>query len=426
MSLTNSLYIGVSGLSATGDAMSIVGDDISNASTIGFKSQRAEFSDILGGQIGNQSLGDGVRLSGTQTMWTQGSIQQTGNPLDIAISGGGMFQVKGSYGGHDGTYYTRDGQFQLDSSGYMVDSAGLRLQGYTIDSGGVRSTTAGDLPLGARQSPPVATSTANMSLNLNAGDTVLPGNFDPANPGTTSNYNTSVTAYDSLGQAHHVDVYFRNDGNGSWEYHAMVDGSEITGGTKGTPSEIATGTLQFNADGSLQSQSSSGSANFAGATPGQVIQFGFGDDIASGGTGKAGTTQYASSDALSAANVDGQSSGNLTSLSIAADGTVTGTYDNGQKLNIAQIAVSDFANPQGLVRAGGGLYTQSAQSGQALVDSPGVGARGSLDAGALESSNVDLGSELVTLIAYQQAFQANSKTVTTADQMMQDVMNMKQ
>jgi flagellar hook protein FlgE len=428
--LSNSLYIGASGLTATGDAMSIVGDDISNASTIGFKSQRAEFSDILGGQLGSQQLGDGVRLSGEQTMWTQGAIQQTGNPLDVAIQGGGMFQVAGNYNGQQGDFYTRDGQFQMDTNGYMVDSAGLRLQGYTIDGNGVQSSSVGDLDVGARMSPPVPTSTANMNVHLPSEDPAN-GPFDPANPSTTSAYSTPIETVDSLGHSHHTDVYFTNDGGGKWEWHAMTDGKEVTGGTPGTPSAVASGTLQFNTDGTLQSQTqSAATVNFAGgATAGQSVKFNFGDDIASGGTGRSGTMATDSGGAggtVISNDVNGHSSGNLTSMSIGTDGTVTGTYDNGDKLNIAKVALATFVNQDGLDRAGGGLMTATAQSGQPAIGAPGTGARGSLDSGALESSNVDLGSQLVTLIAYQQAFQANSKTVTTADQMLQDVMQLKQ
>jgi flagellar hook protein FlgE len=183
---------------------------------------------MLGGELNGQRLGGGVRVSGTQTMWDQGSIQNTGNPLDLAIRGGGMFVVKGNHDGQAGQFYTRDGRFELDSSGFVTNQDGLRLQGYTIDSAGVRSTSPGDLPLGARQSPPVATTTASMTLNLDA-NAVVPAAWDPTNPAGTSNYATSQTVYDSLGAAHKVQVYFRASGAGAWEWHAMVDGGELTG-----------------------------------------------------------------------------------------------------------------------------------------------------------------------------------------------------
>jgi flagellar hook protein FlgE len=425
MTITNSLYIGISGLQAHGDAISVVGDNIANASTIGYKRNRASFSDMLGGELDSQRLGGGVRLAGTQTMWDQGAVTQTGNPLDLAIRGGGLFMVKGNHGGQNGQFYTRDGRFHLDDQGFVVNPSGLRLQGFAIDTAGTRALSPGDLPLGARQSPPVATTKASMTLNLDANATIPPP-WDPANPNTTSNYATSATVYDSLGAAHHVEVFFRDQGAGAWEFHAMVDGGDLTGGTKGTLTEIAAGTLAFNSSGALQQQTvTASSANFLNATPAQTIAFNFGDDIASGGTGMAGTTQFAAASSVNGLNIDGRSAGKLTDIVISDDGKIRGVFDNGDKIELAQVALADFADEEGLSRAGDGLVTETASSGKPLIDVPGTGARGSVSSGALESSNVDLGNELVTLIAYQRAFQANAKTVTTADEMMNDVNNLK-
>jgi flagellar hook protein FlgE len=426
MSISNSLYIGVSGLEAHGDAISVVGDNIANASTIGYKSQRATFSDMLGSQLGSQRMGGGVRLAESQTMWNQGTITQTGNPLDLAINGGGLFMVKGSFGGQAGQYYTRDGQFHMDDTGYVTNKDGLRLQGFAISGTGVQALSASDLKLGGSQSPPVASTKSNMTLNLSADSTVGPA-WDPASPNTTSNYATSETVYDSLGSAHHVDVYFRSQGNGAWEYHAMVDGGDLSGGNAGTPTEISSGTLQFNTDGSLQAQTQNAApVNFAKAAAGQNVAFNFGDDIASGGTGFAGTTQYSGSSTVNGLDVNGHAAGKLTDLSIADDGTITGKFDNGDKIALAKVAIASFTNEDGLTRVGSGLVEQSPTSGSPLIDTAGTGARGSVQSGALEQSNVDLGNELVTLIAYQRAYQANAKTVTTADEMLQTVDNLKQ
>ncbi len=428
MSITNSLYIGMSGLDAHGDAISIVGDNIANASTIGYKSSTAEFSDMLGGELGSQRLGGGVKLGGSETNFTQGAIQQTGNPLDLAIQGGGFFAVKGTQNGQTGQFYTRDGQFQIDNNGYVTDSQGLRLQGYAINSAGVTSQTLGDLPIGARQSPPTPTTTATMDVALDSNAPVLP-TFDPTNISGTSNFQTSQTTYDSLGNAHQVQMSFHNDGGGNWDWHATVDGKEVTGGTPGTQTQIAGGTLQFNTNGTLQAQTTtSSSANFVGATPNQVVKFNFGDDIASGGTGLAGSQMNAQANGsnLVSADVDGHSAGNLSSVNITSDGKIEGIYDNGDQIEIAQVGLAQFANNEGLARTGGGLMTTTQDSGSAIMGAAGVGSRGSITSGALEASNVDVGSELITLIAYQRAFEANSKTVTTADQMMTDVVNLKQ
>jgi len=425
MSITNSLYIGISGLQAHGEAISIVGDNIANASTVGFKRNRASFEDMLGGEINSQRLGGGVVMTGPQTMWDQGTITRTDNPLDLAISGGGMFVVKGSHGGQNNQYYTRDGRFHLDNLGYVTNQSGLRLQGYTIDSRGTRALSPTDLPLGARQSPPVATTQATMRLSLDSAAPTLPP-FDPTNTTDTSNYATSATMYDSLGAPHHVEVFFHAQGAGAWEYHAMVDGGDLAGGTLGTATEIASGTMQFNTDGALQSQAvSTSNADFINATPGQVIAFNFGDDIASGGTGRGGTTQYTGTSAVNGLDIDGRGAGKLTEIKISDDGKINGVFDNGDQFQLAQVAIADFANEQGLGRAGDGLVVSTPGSGPPLIDAPGTGARGSIVSGSLEQSNVDIGNELVTLIAYQRAFEANAKTVTTADEMMSDVNNLK-
>ena len=424
MSITNSLYIGISGLQAHGDAIGVVGDNIANASTVGYKRNRAEFSDMLGGELDSQRLGGGVRLAGTQTMWEQGSVTQTGNPLDLAIRGGGMFIVKGSHGGQTAQYYTRDGRFQLDKQGFVTNQQGLKLQGFLVDSAGNRALSPTDLPLGSSESPPVPTANAAMTLNLDA-NAVTPPAWDPLNPNTTSNYATSETVYDSLGAAHHVEVFFRAQGAGAWEYHAMVDGGDLAGGVPGTLTEIGTGALTFNTAGALQSQSTTSSASFVGATPAQVIAFKFGDDIASGGTGLAGTTQFAGASAVNGLDIDGSAAGKLTEIAVSDDGKIRGVFDNGDKIVLAQVALADFANEEGLVRTGDGLVVETANSGKPLIDVPGTGARGAVSAGALEAANVDLSNELVTLIAFQRAFQANAKTVTTADEMMQDVNNLK-
>ena len=414
MSITNSLYIGISGLMAHGDAISVVGDNIANASTVGYKRNRASFSDLLGGELGAQRMGGGVRLGGTQTMYDQGAITQTGNNMDLAISGGGMFVVKGNHGGHTGQYYTRDGRFQMDNKGFMVDQHGMRLQGYSIAPDGTRGTSIGDLALGAKMSPPLPTTKSGMNLNLdsNAVTPALP--FDPANPNATSNYATSQTVFDSLGNSHHVDMYFRNNGAGGWEYHAMVDGGELQGGTAGTPTEIGTGTMTFDATGKLTAQTGSLTASFVNATAGQAIAMDF-----------TGTTSVAAASGINSIDTDGHSAGNLIDVSIGDDGKITGVYDNGEKIAIAQVALANFASEEGLERVGDGMMAASTASGQPLIDVAGTGSRGSLVAGALEASNVDLGTELVTLIAYQRAFQANAKTVTTADEMLSDVTNLK-
>ena len=411
MTIGNSLWIGVSGLMAHGEAISTVGDNIANVSTVGFKRSRASFGDLLGGELNNSRLGGGVYLGGNQSIWQQGTLAQTGNPLDVGISGNGMFVVSGSHAGRDGQFFTRDGRFKLDAGGTLVDMHGMRVQGYSITNG-TRATATGDLVLGGQQTPPVATTTAALTLNLDSNSPA--GTYDPLDPNGSSSYSTPVTVYDSLGAPHQATVHFTKTPANDWEWHATVDGAEV-GGTAGTPVEIANGTLAFDTSGNLATQTTvTSSASFTNAAANQAIAFDF-----------TGTTQNSGSSVISASTVDDRSAGSLIDVKINPDGTIEGIYDNGDTLAIAQLALADFANNEGLERQGDGLYAETRASGQPLIDVAGSGGRGSLMSGALEQSNVDLSAELVQLIAYQRAFQANSKTVTTADEMMLEVTNLK-
>ncbi len=427
MSILTSLYTGASGMGAHGGAISIVGDNIANVSTVGYKRSRAGFADVLGGSLSGARLGAGVRLGSVDQQFSQGAIQQTGGALDLAIRGRGMFAVSGTHDGRAGQFYTRDGRFSLDHSGYVVDARGLRLQGYLVDAAGVAATDVSDLQLAGQASPPAATTLANLGLRLDAGATPPALPWDPANPAATSSYSTPVTVYDSLGAAHRVDVYVRANGGGAWEWHAMVDGAELTGGTPGTPTEIASGTLTFDTSGALDTETvTASSADFVGATPGQAIAFDFGDAITTdGGTGRTGTTQYAGDFAVSALDIDGHSSGNLLDVVVEDDGSITGVFDNGDTRTLARVALAMFGDEESLVRAGDGLYAETSASGQPLLGAAGTGGRGAISSGAVEGSNVELGDELVTLIAYQRAFQANVKTVTTADEMLAEVASIK-
>jgi flagellar hook protein FlgE len=427
MSILSSLYTGASGLAAHGSAIGTVGDNIANVSTVGFKSGRASFEDVLGGTAPNgQRMGAGVRMGGVDTRFGQGSLQQTGAPLDLAVRGNGFFMVAGSHDGIPGTYYTRDGRFHLDTDGLVVNGEGLRLQGYTIDSAGQMSSAPGDMRLGG-ESPPNPTTRLDLGANLDAQSTTPAAPFDPLDPTSTSNFSTSATVYDSLGAAHRVDVYFRAGGGGAWEWHALVDGGELTGGTPGTATEIASGNLTFTTAGALDTETvTASSADFVGAAAGQAIAFDFGDAITSdGGTGLVGSTQFAAASGVTSVSQDGFAAGELVDLLVADDGTMTGVFSNGQSRPMARLALATFQSEDGLRRSGSQLYSETRASGQALVGAAGSGGRGAVSGGALEGSNVDLGAELVTLIAYQRAFQANARTISTADEMLTEVANLK-
>jgi len=425
MSIWSSLYTGRSGLTAHGDAINVVGDNIANVSTVGFKAGSANFNDVLGARTGGgQAMGAGVQMGSVSQAFGQGSFIQSGGALDYAIQGGGFFQVAGEHNGIENNYYTRNGRFSLSADGLVVNEDGLRLQGYQVDSSGNATGAPGDISISG-QSAPSATTAANIDLNLNPNDTGA-GPWDPLNPSTSSDYQTSMTVYDSLGNSHDVQMYFVNNGSGAWEWHAMVEGSELNGGTPGTMTEIADGNLGFDTNGQLDTEVlNASSADFVGATPGQAIQFDFGDAITTdGGTG-AGSSQVAGQSSVEAVDQDGREPGELLDIVTADDGTISGLYSNGETEPLAKLAIASFRAPENLQRQGDQLWVASRDSGQAMLGEPGTSGRGSVASNALEGSNVDLGDELVTLIAYQRAFQANARTISTADEMLTEVANLK-
>lgn len=422
MSIWTTLYTGSSGITAFGEGISVVGDNIANISTTGFKGSRASFEALLGGTAGNgQREGAGVMMAGPETLFEQGSLNNTGRSLDLAIRGNGFFSVKGPHEGIEGSFFTRDGRFLLDGNGYITTGEQLRLQGYSIDPSGARSPVVGDLNV-PRQATGAATTTADISLNLDArsGTNV----WDPANPTTSSNHATSMTVYDSLGTARRVDVYFVKTADNQWEWHGMVDGGDI-GQTAGTPVEVGSGSLQFTLSGALDSQSGSFTADFAGAEPGQTIEFSFGNAIADGGDGRSGTQQQAGSFNFNGLEQNGFGAGSLLDVRFSDQGVISAVYSNGQEHSVGQIAIAMFGQEEKLERSGNQLFGRTVDSGDPLIDAAGHGSRGSIAAMTLESSNVDLSKELVTLIAYQRAFQSNAKTVTTADEMLTEVANLK-
>jgi flagellar hook protein FlgE len=430
MSILRSLNTGATGLRSHSEAIDVVGDNIANVNTIGFKRSRANFQDLLGRSIaGGSSLptaGAGSKLGNIQQMWAQGALLTTDAPTDLALSGDGFFIARGRSNGAEGNFYTRAGQFTLDNDGYMQNPAGLKLQGYGVDADFNVLGTIGDIRINPGTIPATPTSQVTIGANLDSDSTAL--TFDPLNPAATSNFSTSVTVYDSLGGAHSTTVYFvKTAVPGEWDWHAMVDGGEITGGTAGVPFEGANGTLTFTTDGELDTEVTAASSwDFLGATPAQVIGFDFGDSITTdGGLGLDGTTQFASASNTTALTQDGFASGSVASINISQDGVITGSFTNGQRRTLGQVAVAEFTNVDGLLRAGEGLWVESRDSGVALVGAAGSGSRGAVLSGTLEQANVDIGREFVDLIAFQRGFQANSKIITTADEMYQELVNIK-
>lgn len=425
------MYAGVSGLTAETGALGVVGDNVANTNTIGFKQSRAIFADVLGAAVGGRDPGSGVNMTRTQQLFAQGALVNTGQATDVALSGDGFLIVQGTVDGMKGNFYTRAGQLSLRNNGELVTSEGLGVQGYPSDATsptGRFSTSLGTLKLPNAPLQPNATKTIAVSANLDASATPPTAPWDPTSPSATSNLTTSMTVYDSLGNSHVMDVYFRKNGAGSWDYHVLAKGTEVAGGPPTGSVEVMGGTLTFDTAGALQNNVLSGAStvNFEGANAGQPIKLDFGKPTSAGGTGLTGITQYGSPSSVSAQSQDGYPSGVLSGVKIDADGVVSGVYSNGQTVAAGQLAIAKFQSNDGLGRAGHNLWVATRDSGDAALGAVGQGGRAALVSGTLEQSNVDITQQFVELISHQRAFQANSKTITTADQMLQELMNIKQ
>ena len=429
MSLISAMNIGTSGMESNSTDLSVIGDNIANANTIGFKASRTAFEEqlmqqLIGG-VGVPGEGMGSRVEAIQKLLTQGTLTSTGVATDLAIQGNGMFVVKGTHDGMTGQYYTRAGQFTIDKDGYLVNQEGLKVQGYSANpSTGVMQGQLGDLQVGHANEPATATKNITLRGNLDANST-LPATtpFDPTDP-TSYNAKTNVTIYDSLGNSHDVTVYFVKTATGAWGWHATTDGAGLTGGTAGTQTEIASGTLTYGPNGELTAMTTA-TNNFTplGATTPQALNFNFGTPP----TGMDGITQTGSTSgsAFTFTSQDGNAAGTLASLQVDQNGNVVAAFTNGDTRTIAEVALADFSAADQLQRIGGNLYEQTTASGQPTIGQASSGGRGAIVAGALEQSNVDLANEFVRMIAAQRGFEANSKTISTADQLLTELMQLK-
>lgn len=426
MGILSSLYTGVSGMAAQGEALGVVADNIANANTTGFKASRAEFQDIIakslkGVQGGNQ-IGRGVKIGAVNPILVQGNVDSTEKVTDLAISGDGYFKARGS----DGDSYTRDGSFHFDREGYLVTNDNQRIQGFEADEKGRIINKMGDIKFPRALIPAKGTQELKLDLNLDSRvDTSK--KFDPKDPYATSHYSTGVEIYDSQGNKHLVTMFFNKTKDSTWEYRGMVDGKEVTDGEAGQLAQVCKGTLKFTTDGKLDSHSLDESEfNFSGgALQNQQIKLRFGDAISEGGKGIDGTKQYGRNSDLISWNQDGAAAGTITGLSFNDEGVLTAVYSNGQSADLAQIALAKFENPEALFKVGNNRLKESRDSGAASVGGPGSNGRGKLFAKSLERSTVDLASEFVSMIQNQRSFQANAKTITTTDELLNEVIQLK-
>ena len=397
---------GLSGLNAASKSLEVIGNNVANANTVGFKESQAQFADVYANSLtgaGASQVGIGTKVAVVAQQFTQGNISASNNPLDVAINGGGFFRMS-----NNGTItYARNGQFQLDKSGYVVNATGARLTGYTANANGVLSTGApADLNINTSDLTPKTTTKVKAVLNLNSGSTVpVTTPFNMADP-TTYNSSTAVSVYDSLGNAHTLQTFYVKTAPNTWNVYASTDG--------GAASLVSP--LNFNSSGVLTTAMPLTVP--VAVTTGATTPFNVALDFT-------GTTQYGSSFSVNALKQDGYTSGRLAGFSISADGTIVGRYTNGQSATLGQVVLANFTNPNGLQSLGNNLWTDTAASGPALVGTPNSGSLGVLQSSAVEDSNVDLTAELVNMITAQRNYQANAQTIKTQDQVLQTLVNLR-
>lgn len=431
MGILSSMWTGVSGLQAQGEGLSVVADNIANSNTTGFKASRAEFEDIMSRNLkgidGGNQLGRGVRIGAINPILLQGNIDHTDRGTDLAINGDGYFQVKGN----EGVSYTRDGSFTFDKAGYLVTNNGQRVQGYQADEKGKIENRIGDVKFPKALVNASATKSVNLELNLDSRAVADAKVFDANDPYKTSDFATAVEIYDSQGAKHVMNVFFNKGIDRTWTYRGLVDGKEVEvqpneDGTIPEMAQVTEGKVQFTEDGKLFSQEViSSNFNFkGGAKQGQEIAISFGDAIATGGKGE-GTKQYGKDSDVIRWNQDGYAAGTVTNLSFNDEGVLTASYTNGQVLDLAQILLAKFENPEALFKQGGNAFKQSRDSGEPSLGAARMSGRGSIMAKSLERSTVDIASEFVSMITNQRAFQANAKTVSTSDELLSEIIQLK-
>ena len=430
MSLSNAMFASVSGLDTASTAISVIGDNIANVSTPGFKERRAEFSDVLGRSIstggGFAQTGSGSRVANVSQVFTQGSFETTGRETDLAIEGGGFFILRSS----EGQFYSRAGMFDFDENGTLIDSNANRVQGFGIDPSTLQPNgQLGDITVDTSLASPQNTSTLDFSLNLDANAPTV-GPFDASAPFATSNFQTVINVFDSLGNAHPATAYFTKTATNSWDWNVALPTADTTLPPASPGDSIVVqggGTLAFDSAGLLTGATGTAATfEFAGGgTASQPIAIGFGPT----GPGASGntTTQFSNSQSsINSQTQDGFGPGTLQAISIDSEGYFNASFSNGVVRPIAQVALATFPSTSGLESVGNNAFQESRNSGQPLIGGAGSGQFGAIRSASVEQSNVDLAAQFIRLILNQRAFQANTRTVSTTNELLANLVQLGQ
>lgn len=466
----------LSGLQVSSKSIDVISNNIANSSTIGFKASQAHFADVFAASLqgtGASTVGIGASLSQVAQQFTQGNISSTGNSLDISVNGGGFFRMS-----QEGTVsFTRNGQFHLDKSGYIVNDQSLRLTGYLADAQGVIvPSTPGELQVDASDISPVATGSSvgglgftgvRANLNLDSSDELPSSAWAPLiSPGPDGllqvdadsiNYSTALSTYDALGNSHTMTMYFvkldtanaavaasiaalPNGGTGvqgAWDVYVTVDNTDVAnvnlGNGAGAPRR-----LFFNGFGQL-AQDPATSIPYTPVSSVSIDLNAVATDLAAAGINTpnaansplafdldfTGSTQFGSASGTNRLEQDGYASGRLSGVGVSGDGIVQGRYSNGQTRDLGQIVLANFTNPNGLSSMGNSQWAETSVSGAALIGAPGSSSLGLINASTIEESNVDLTAELVNMITAQRNYQANAQSIKTQDQLMNTLINLR-
>lgn len=402
---------GLSGLNAASQSLAVIGNNVANSSTVGFKQSNAQFADVYASSLngaGASPVGIGTNVQEVAQQFTQGNITGTNNPLDIAINGGGFFRMNTN----GAVTFARNGQFQLDKDGFIVSADGARLTGFMANASGVLSAGAPtDLRINAADQPPQITSDVLATLNLDSGQAVKAPAFAIDDP-LSYNSSTSIAVFDSLGNSHVLQTFFKKTAAGEWDVYAAGDNALLS------PTPV--GTLRFDPTGAIDTATTTPAMPFpitfpvtTGANPIQIdLDF-------------TGTTQFGSVFSVNSLSQDGYAPGRLAGFNISKEGGIVGRYTNGQSATLGQLVLANFTNPNGLQPLGNNLWAESAESGPPLVSTPNSGGLGTVQSSAVEESNVDLTAELVKMITAQRFYQANAQTIKTQDQVLQTLVNLR-
>ncbi len=397
-----SFQVALSGLNAASTDLQVTSNNIANANTNGFKSSRAEFSDVFSGD--STGIGNGVRLTSVRQGFTQGNVEITSRELDLAISGNGFFVV------NDGgsLLYSRVGAFGMNEDGFVENAQGERLQIYPSQvNGGFNTGTLTDLQITTDTSPPQPSTQVDMNINLpaDAQPPVLPA-FDPNDP-QTYNHSTSTVLFDSLGVAHTGTYYFAKTAGG-WEVNQTIDGNVVGGAQP----------FDFASDGTIANPAN-GVVSYPAFDPGN------GGDPITMDLDLSATTQFGSNFVVNSMNPDGRAAGRLRNIGIEQDGVVFARFSNGQALALGKIALANFSNPEGLVKSSDTSFQETFSSGVPQRGEATESNFGLIQSGSLESSNVDLTEQLVNMITAQRLFQSNAQVISTMDSVTQTIINIR-